>query len=278
MSAIETWGEMVRVEHAQSDRMRGVRPTDTWTQFASQFKADPHRTDDRTVETLRSRLLPGESLLDVGAGGGRLALPLALTCRTVTAVEPSPSMCAVLSETAQEYNIENVSIVESGWLDAAVEPADAVLCSHVVYVVEDIGPFVRKMDTHARRLVLAVVFQASPMSQVYELWEQVHGERRHALPALTPVPSGPGRAGHSTPGHRAGATAPAGVRQRPGSPGSRRPLALRHPRNRRHDTPGAGIGGRVARAGRPLANRRSPAPAPLPRLLGNRPALAPVDK
>ena len=184
MSAIETWGEMVRVEHAQSDRMRGVRPTDTWTQFASQFKADPHRTDDRTVDALRSRLLPGESLLDVGAGGGRLALPLALTCQTVTAVEPSPSMCAVLSETAQEYSIENVSIVESGWLDAAVEPADVVLCSHVVYVVEDIGPFVRKMDAHARRLVLAVVFQASPMSQVYGLWEQVHGERRHALPSL----------------------------------------------------------------------------------------------
>ena len=184
MSAIETWGEMVRVEHAQSDRMRGVRPTDTWAQFAAQFKADPHRTDDRTVEALRSRLLPGESLLDVGAGGGRLALPLALTCRTVTAVEPSPSMCAVLRETALEYNIENVSIVESRWLDATVEPADVALCSHVVYVVEDIGPFVRKMDDHARRLVLSILFQSPPPSQISGIWEQVHGEKRHGLPCL----------------------------------------------------------------------------------------------
>lgn len=184
MTAIETWGEMVRVEHAQSDRMRGVRPTDTWSQFASQFKADPHRTDDRTVEALRSRLLPGETLLDIGAGGGRLALPLALTCRAVTAVEPSPSMCAVLRETAAEYGIKNVSIVESGWLDADVEPADVALCSHVVYVIEDIGAFVRKMDSHARRLVMAVVFEASPLSQVYGLWEKVHGEKRHTLPAL----------------------------------------------------------------------------------------------
>ena len=184
MSAIDTWGEMVRVEHAQSDRMRGVRPTDTWNQFAAQFRADPNRTDDHTVEMLRSRLIPGETLLDIGAGGGRLALPLALTCRNVTAVEPSPSMCAVLRETASEYNIENVSIVESGWLDAAVEPADVALCSHVVYVIEDIGAFVRKMDLHARRLVMAVVFQASPLSQVYGLWERVHGETRHALPSL----------------------------------------------------------------------------------------------
>ncbi len=184
MSAIETWGEMVRVEHAQSDRRRGVRPTDTWNQFAAQFKADPHRTDDRTVEALRSRLLPGETLLDIGAGGGRLALPLALTCSAVTAVEPSPSMCAVLRETAEEYNIDNVSIVESGWLDADVEPADVALCSHVVYVIEDVGAFVRKMDSHARRLVMAVVFESSPLSQVYGLWERVHGERRHALPSL----------------------------------------------------------------------------------------------
>ena len=42
----------------------------------------------------------------------------------------------------------------------------------------------RKMDSHARRLVMAVVFQASLLSQVYGLWEQVHGEKRHALPSL----------------------------------------------------------------------------------------------
>ena len=184
MNAIETWGEMVRVEHEQSDRMRGARPTDHWTQDARNFKANPHRTDDELVEELRSRLTPGETLLDVGAGGGRLALPLALTCASVTAVEPSPSMCAVLRETALEHGIANVSIVESGWPEASVAPADAVLCSHVVYVIEDIEPFVRKMDGCARRLVLAVVFQSPPQSQMYGLWEQVHGEKRHGLPAL----------------------------------------------------------------------------------------------
>ena len=49
MNAIETWGEMVRVEHEQSDRMRGVRPTDHWTESAPQFKADPHRAGDALV-------------------------------------------------------------------------------------------------------------------------------------------------------------------------------------------------------------------------------------
>ena len=189
MSAIETWGEMVRVEHEQSDRMRGVRPTDHWRQYAHQFKADPRRTDDVLVERLRAHLLPGDSLLDVGAGGGRLALPLALTCGPVTAVEPSPSMCAVLRETADESGI-GISVVESDWANARVDPADVVLCSHVVYVIEDIGAFVRKIDDHARRLVLMVMFQSAPQAQIYGLWEQVHGEPRHPLPSLphfTPV-------------------------------------------------------------------------------------------
>ena len=91
MSAIETWAEMVRVEHEQSDRKRGVRPTDHWTDYARQFKDDPCRQGDPLVEALRFRMLPGDVLLDVGAGGGRLALPLALSCLSVTAVEPSPS-------------------------------------------------------------------------------------------------------------------------------------------------------------------------------------------
>ena len=184
MNAVETWAEMVRTEHEQSDRKRGVRPSDHWTDYARQFKDDPHRQGDPVVEALLANLKPGDTLLDVGAGGGRLALPLALSCRSVTAVEPSPSMCAVLQETANEYGIDNVSIVQSGWVDAEVEPADVILCSHVVYVIEDIGAFVRKLNSHARRLVLCVLFQSPPQAQIYGLWEQVHGEPRHPLPCL----------------------------------------------------------------------------------------------
>ena len=184
MSPIETWGQLVQAEHEQSDRIRGVRPTDHWAQNTSLFRGNPNRTGDASIEEVRSRVRPGETLLDVGAGGGRFALPLALTCRTVTAVEPSSSMCSVLRQTLLEYNIGNVSIIEAGWLEACVEPADIVLCSHVVYAIEDIEPFVRKMDNCAGRLVVTVLFQSPPQTQMYGLWEQVHGEKRHGLPAL----------------------------------------------------------------------------------------------
>ena len=85
---------------------------------------------------------------------------------------------------------------------APSNPADVTLCSHVVYVVEDIEPFVRKLDSHARRLALAVVFQFPPQSQMYALWEQVHGEKRHALPSPAAIPARPGGVGHTSRNHR----------------------------------------------------------------------------
>ena len=211
-------------------------------------KPDQYRTGDALVEEIRSRLTPGETLLDVGAGGGRLALPLALTCQTVTAVEPSPSMCSVLRETALEHHIGNVPIVESGWMEASVEPADVVLCSHVVYVVEEIGPFVRKMDSHARRLVLAVLFQSPPQSAMYGLWERVHGEKRHALPSLPEFLPVLEELGIRPGGDRTARIAAGWVWQRPRREGQHCPSTLRYARNRSYEQAGAGNGKLVARS------------------------------
>ena len=185
MSATHRWTEMIRVEHAQSDSMRKEEPPpeDSWANFAQQFRAAPRRTDDLLVNHLQRQVTPEQVVLDVGAGGGRMALPLALCAKKVVAVEPSSSMCRVLREVAAEFDMQNVEVVESGWLDAQVPHADVTLCCHVLYTIRDIEPFVKKLEEHADR-VLVVMFQAPPQSQIYPLWEPVHGEPRLALPSL----------------------------------------------------------------------------------------------
>ena len=184
MSATQHWTEMIRAEHAQSESMRKEDPPlDSWSNFAQQFRADPNRLDDDLVNYLRQSIEPGSVVLDVGAGGGRLALPLALDADRVIAVEPSPSMCRVLREAAEEFQVSSVEVVESGWLDADVPKADVVICVHVLYVIQDIEVFVRKLEEHADR-VIVVVYQAPPQSQIYPLWEMVHGVRRLPLPSL----------------------------------------------------------------------------------------------
>ena len=96
-AAAAAWAERVRAGREQSDRLREADETsDFYGPMARRFAQDPRRTDDPALEVLRQLAHRGESWLDIGAGGGRYALPLALTVARVVAVEPSPSMLEVL--------------------------------------------------------------------------------------------------------------------------------------------------------------------------------------
>ncbi|PKB82464.1 MAG: hypothetical protein BZY88_04340 [SAR202 cluster bacterium Io17-Chloro-G9] len=184
--ATERWKAMVETEHAQSDGMRATAPpADHWRPYARQFEADPRRSGDELVDRLASQLDPSKTLIDVGAGGGRMALPLALRCRHVTAVEPSQSMADVLLQQTKEHGIDNVSLVQARWEEAQVAPADIVLCAHVIYTVTKIDQFVRKLEAHGRELVIIVLYDAAPQSQTYPIWKHVHGVERLALPSLS---------------------------------------------------------------------------------------------
>ena len=110
-------------------------------------------------------------------------MPLALRCRQVTAVEPSPSMVDVLESQAREHGIANLSVVQSRWEDAEVEAADVTLSVHVLYVIQEIELFIRKMEAHSRVKALVALYEAAPQSQIYSLWEQIHGSKRLALPS-----------------------------------------------------------------------------------------------
>ncbi|PKB78658.1 MAG: hypothetical protein BZY88_17285, partial [SAR202 cluster bacterium Io17-Chloro-G9] len=101
-----------------------------------------------------------------------------------TAVEPSPAMGEVLSSVAREHQIDNITLVQSGWEDARVDPADQTLCVHVLYTIQDIGGFVRKLAAYARGQVMVIMYGAPPQSQNYPLWEKVHGTTRLPLPSV----------------------------------------------------------------------------------------------
>jgi SAM-dependent methyltransferase len=180
------WKRRIEEHDAQSLRARGDRPQDDdwWSSLAGGFRADPKRTDDQVADLLCGWVTPETTVLDVGGGAGRYALPLALRCRHVTVVDPSPAMIAQFREGAKEARIENVTAVEAGWMQAEVEAADLVLCANVVYGVADIEPWLAKLDGYARERVVVVVFMDAPMSMLSPLWEAVHDEARIELPAL----------------------------------------------------------------------------------------------
>jgi SAM-dependent methyltransferase len=102
---------------------------------------------------------PRKTLIDVGAGAGRHALPLAERLEWVTAVEPSEGM------RAQIPRRDNMTVVASNWEDAAVAPADLLICCHVLYGVADPVPFIAKMEVSARERVF-IMLRESPMAHL----------------------------------------------------------------------------------------------------------------
>ncbi|CAN5718357.1 hypothetical protein BH18CHL1_BH18CHL1_07100 [soil metagenome] len=162
-------------------------PSDFYAPVAGRFRMDPRRTGDPTLELLRELAQAGESWLDIGAGGGRFALPLALAASEVICVEPSKAMVGVLHDGMQEHHIANISVLQDRWppSDPSSAPsADVALMAHIGYDIEAIGPFLDAVETAAGRLCIAVMGEGAMTTVATLFWEPIHGEPRVALPAL----------------------------------------------------------------------------------------------
>lgn len=184
------WADRVRDNRDQAERLRESTTGDHYAPISSLFVADPRRTDEPTLEMLRAMAAPDESWLDIGAGAGRYALPLALRVREVTAVEPSAGMRRALRAGIDEHGLTNVRVIAGTWPEALevlapLPAADVALIAHVGYDIEEIGPFLAGMEAATRDRCVAVLTDRSPASVADPFWPLVHGEERVALPALS---------------------------------------------------------------------------------------------
>ncbi len=111
---------------------------------------------ERVLAVLAPFLAECQSALDVGAGCGALALPLAARLPRVTALEPAPAMAAALREEARARGLGHLAVIEAGWGEAPVEPHDLVLCAHVGELLRPGAAFLREVGGVARRWVALV--------------------------------------------------------------------------------------------------------------------------
>ena len=79
---LQSWARRVRANAEQVDRFAEQRSQDHYAPVAERFRVDPHRTDDPSLDALRALARPDETWLDIGAGGGRYALPIALVTQS----------------------------------------------------------------------------------------------------------------------------------------------------------------------------------------------------
>ena len=185
-AAAAAWGTLVAAEREQVEGLPNrPRPEDFYGPMADVFRADPRRTDEPLLDELLNLVKPDETWIDLGAGGGRYALPVALYAKAVYAVEPSEGMRRALAASAAEHGITNIEVFDERWpCESRVPVADVCLICHVGYDIAEIGAFLNEMEAHAQRLCVAVMFERAPISDWAPLWRAVHGEERLLLPGL----------------------------------------------------------------------------------------------
>ena len=183
-----------RIDAVSTQRTRlheGERQDDSWGgTTARRFRFDPHRQLGANIEAIASYIQPGDTVVDVGGGAGRVSLPLALRCQEAINIDPSPGMKAEFDGAASEAGITNARFIQSAWLEAVELSGDLVVTSNVSYFVRDIVTFVRKMDETAKRRVIMTVWSVPPPNQNAAIFQLVYGEEQEQAPGhkeLLPV-------------------------------------------------------------------------------------------
>ena len=184
--AVDRWHSQVQRHHSQSiAAQQNFDPNqDFWEGMAQNFRDDPFRKGDPVIDRLEQEFAECETLVDIGGGAGRLALPLSLSRAAVTVVDSSKSMLAELKHSCEEAKIENVAPVFGLWEDAVIEIHEGALCSHVTYGVESIEKFLKNVNQYASKRVVIIAFMKSPQAHLESLWREVHDEERVHLPGV----------------------------------------------------------------------------------------------
>lgn len=139
-------------------------------------QADAGSPPSPTARRVLALLPPGGSVLDVGAGTGRTSLPLAALGHPVTAVERNPAMAQGLREEAGAAGAE-VRVVEASWPESATAAGlhDVALCSHVVYDVPDLAPFLQALHDASRVAVVLEAGDRHPWANLIPYYRALHG-------------------------------------------------------------------------------------------------------
>ncbi|MDD3621396.1 MAG: class I SAM-dependent methyltransferase [Methanofollis sp.] len=153
--------------------------------FLNRSRDNPERIHN-IINTLPVE--PGTRVLDIGAGPGTLAVPLAGLAAHVTAVEPADGMAEVMTEYAEKEGITNLSVVRKRWedLDPAIDldgRFDVVVASYSLGM-PDIRAAVEAMCKASSRWVYLFWFAGTTtweQAQI-DLWPALHGAEYHQGP------------------------------------------------------------------------------------------------
>ena len=179
MAGIINWNELWKIMRASSPWRRTLDERESfWDKRAKQFNESMMQNRERAERQIaKIELAPEYTVLDVGAGTGRLAIPIAKRVTTVTAIDPSIGMLACLQENMEKEGVTNVISVNKRWEDIElgvdIMPHDVVIASGSLGML-DIQEALAKIDAAARRYVY--LFTSAGKGMDKGVWKVIYGE------------------------------------------------------------------------------------------------------
>ncbi len=183
MDTIINWSELWKAIHVSS-RLRTDKDRDPgkiWNKKAHAYSRITRDEKESTKQELSMLdLLPTDTVLDMGAGTGRLSVPIAGMVSHVTALDASEGMLSHLEERMSAAGRTNYSVVVKRWEDVVVGsdiPVHDVVIAAFSLGFYDVGAALRKLDSAARRSVHLFWHMGSWREpEEMALYTAVHGE------------------------------------------------------------------------------------------------------
>lgn len=108
-----------------ANREKSEKKMDRWDKMATDFarrtsgeKATARREQGIKRLVDKGILTPETRVLDIGAGPGSWALPLAGICAHVTALEPSSGMIEIMRKKIEAAGTDNIFVIQKTWQEA----------------------------------------------------------------------------------------------------------------------------------------------------------------
>ena len=181
MDYISLWDEQHEKARLQKQKL-DAKSEDYWNDTKHVARFTEHLNEDRhgrvAWQLSCMNIESGSTVLDIGAGPGTLAVPLAKSGCMVTALEPSAAMREAMQVYRKEAGAPEITSVGAKWEDAGdVGKFDYVISSYA-FMFGDIRDTVTRINNAAKRAVHIFWFFRSPSVSRgnHDLWPLLYGE------------------------------------------------------------------------------------------------------